>query len=258
MHPMLNIAIRAARKAGNYIARALANSDDMRSSQSTESADKRSRSIVTDVIRKSYPNHILITSGEEKLIGGKETEVQWIINPLCGMTNFIRGLPHVAISIAVSVRGKTEFACVYDPVLNDLFTARRGSGAQMNSSRIRIKSVKSLSSAVIATRASRQKPHSKFYLNIFSSLLGESAEFRQTGSVALDLCYVAAGRLDGFFGLTLDPCDMAAGDLIAREAGAIVADFAGGSNSLKSGNIVASGSRLIKPIIKHIYGGGGK
>ncbi|MDF4355580.1 inositol monophosphatase family protein, partial [Vibrio parahaemolyticus] len=176
-----------------------------------------------------------------------------IIDPLDGTTNFVKGIPHFAVSIAVRIKGKTEVACVYDPMQNELFTAQRGSGAQLNSARIRVKQPKDLQGAVIATGFPfKQKQHSESYFKIMSAMFVEVADFRRAGSAALDLCYVAAGRVDGYFELGLKPWDIAAGELIAREAGAIITDFAGGTEYLKSGNVVASSARGVKSLLKHI------
>ncbi|KUI99972.1 inositol-1-monophosphatase [Vibrio sp. MEBiC08052] len=257
MHPMLNIAIRAARKAGNHIAKSLENSEKIQSTQKgtndfVTNVDQEAESIIVDVIKNAYPEHVIIAE-ENGVIEGKDQDVQWIIDPLDGTTNFLRGLPHFSVSIAVRIKGKTEVACVYDPMMNELFTAQRGSGAQLNSSRIRVNALKDLQGTVLATGFPfKQKQHAESYLKIVSSLFTECADFRRTGSAALDLCYVAANRVDGFFELGLKPWDMAAGELIAREAGAIVTDFAGGTNYIKSGNIVASSAKGTKAILKHI------
>ncbi|NLS14272.1 inositol-1-monophosphatase [Vibrio sp. SM6] len=257
MHPMLNIAIRAARKAGNHIAKSLEHADKIESSQKgtndfVTNVDKEAEAIIIDTIKNSYPEHCIVAE-EKGLINGKDKDVQWIIDPLDGTTNFVKGLPHFSVSIAVRIKGRTEVACVYDPMLNELFTAQRGSGAQLNSARIRIPQPKDLNGAVLATGFPyKQKQHSESYLKILSALFVDVADFRRTGSAALDLCYVAAGRVDGFFELGLKPWDTAAGELIAREAGAIVTDFAGGVDYMQSGNVVASSARGVKIILKHI------
>jgi myo-inositol-1(or 4)-monophosphatase len=257
MHPMLNIAIRAARKAGNHIAKSLENTDKILSTQKgvndfVTNIDKESESIIIDIIKNAYPDHAIIAE-ENGLIEGKDKDVQWIIDPLDGTTNFMKGFPHFAVSIAVRLKGRAEVACVYDPMLNELFTAQRGGGAQLNNSRIRIQGIKDLQGVILATGFPfKLKQHSAPYLNIVSSLFTECADFRRTGSAALDLCYVAANRVDGYFELGLKPWDMAAGELIAKEAGAIITDFSGGTNYMKSGNIVASSPRGTKSLLKHI------
>ncbi|HAS8613170.1 TPA: inositol-1-monophosphatase [Vibrio vulnificus] len=257
MHPMLNIAIRAARKAGNHIAKSLENVEKIESTLKgtndfVTNVDKEAETIIIDTIKSSYPEHCIVAE-ENGLINGKDKDVQWIIDPLDGTTNFVKGLPHLAVSIAVRIKGKTEVACVYDPMLNELFTAQRGAGAQLNNARIRVKQPKDLQGAIIATGFPfKQKQHSESYFKIMSAMFVEVADFRRAGSAALDLCYVAAGRVDGYFELGLKPWDIAAGELIAREAGAIITDFAGGTEYIKSGNVVASSARGVKSLLKHI------
>ncbi|MBU2898589.1 inositol-1-monophosphatase [Vibrio hepatarius] len=257
MHPMLNIAIRAARKAGNHIAKSLENVEKIESFQKgandfVTNVDKEAESIIIDTIKASYPDHTIICEESGRLTG-KDDDVQWVIDPLDGTTNFVKGFPHFSVSIAVRLKGKTEVACVYDPMLNELFTAQRGSGAQLNNARVRVKQVKDLQGAVLATGFPfKQKQHSESYFKIMSSLFVDCSDFRRTGSAALDLCYLAAGRVDGFFELGLKPWDIAAGELIAREAGAIVTDFAGSTDYMKSGNVVASSARGVKGMLKKI------
>lgn len=254
---MLNIAIRAARKAGNHIAKSLENVDKIEASQKgtndfVTNVDKEAEAIIIHTIQASYPEHCIL--GEEGgLVEGKDKGVQWIIDPLDGTTNFVKGFPQFSVSIAVRMNGKTEVACVYDPMLNELFTAQRGAGAQLNNARVRVKQHKDLQGTILATGFPfKQKQHSEAYFKIMSSLFTECADFRRAGSAALDLCYVAAGRVDGYFELGLKPWDMAAGELIAREAGAILTDFAGGTSYMESGNVVASSARGTKSILKHI------
>jgi myo-inositol-1(or 4)-monophosphatase len=257
MHPMLNIAIRAARKAGNHIVKSIENTDALQASQKglndfVTNVDKEAEAIIIDVIKAAYPDHCIIAE-ENGSIEGKDKEVQWIIDPLDGTTNYINGFPHFAVSIAVRIKGKTEVGCVYDPVRNELFSARRGSGAQLNNNRLRVALAKDLTGTILATGFPfKQKQHSESYMKILASLFTEVADFRRTGSAALELCYFAAGRVDGYFELGLKPWDIAAGELIAREAGAIVTDFAGGTDYMKSGNIVAASPRVLKSILKHI------
>jgi len=257
MHPMLNIAIRAARKAGNHIAKSLETPEKIEASQKgmndfVTNVDKEAENLIVSTIKNSYPEHSIIAE-EGGLIEGKDKDVQWIIDPLDGTTNFVKGLPHFAVSIAVRIKGKTEVACVYNPMLNELFTAQRGSGAQLNNSRIRVKQIKDLQGAVLATGFPfKQKQHAESYVKIVGSLFAECSDFRRTGSAALDLCYLASNRVDGYFELGLKPWDMAAGELIAREAGAILTDFAGGTDYMTSGNIVGSSPRGVKAILKHI------
>ncbi|WP_087022852.1 inositol-1-monophosphatase [Thaumasiovibrio subtropicus] len=257
MHPMLNIAIRAARKAGNHIAKSLEKTDSIHVSSKglndlVTNIDKEAEAIIIETIKASYPDHCF--AGEELgLAEGRDKECQWIIDPLDGTANFVRGLPHYAVSIALKMRGRMEVACVYDPMRNELFTATRGQGAQLNSQRIRASQPRDLTGTIIATGFPfKAKQHSESYINILGSVFADCADVRRAGSAALDLCYVAAGRVDGFFEFGLKPWDIAAGDLIAREAGAIVTDFSGNTNYLASGNIVCGNARVVKPLLSKI------
>lgn len=257
MNPMLKIAIRAARKAGQVIAQGYEHHDSVKASlKSTNdyvtNIDKASESAIIDIIRAAYPDHTIITE-ETGVVEGKDTDVQWIIDPLDGTTNFVKKHPHFAVSIAVRVKGRTEVGVVYDPLRNELFTAVRGEGAKINETRLRIDSKQELDGAIIATGFPfKQQRHMDVQFAIMQNLIEKCADFRRTGSAALDLCYVAAGRVDGFFEIGLKPWDCAAGDLIAREAGALVADFNGGHTYLSNGHIVAGPTRVLKEMLMRI------
>ena len=232
MHPMLTIAVRAARKAGNLIAKNYETPDAVEASQKgsndfVTNVDKAAEAVIIDTIRKSYPQHTIITeeSGE---LEGTDQDVQWVIDPLDGTTNFIKRLPHFAVSIAVRIKGRTEVAVVYDPMRNELFTATRGQGAQLNGYRLRGSTARDLDGTILATGFPfKAKQYATTYINIVGKLFTECADFRRTGSAALDLAYVAAGRVDGFFEIGLRPWDFAAGELLVREAGGIMMDFEG-------------------------------
>ncbi|MCT4716743.1 inositol-1-monophosphatase [Enterobacteriaceae bacterium H18W14] len=254
MHPMLNIAVRAARKAGNLIAKNYETPDAVEASQKgsndfVTNVDKDAERLIIEVIRKSYPQHTIIAeeSGE---LAGTDQDVQWVIDPLDGTSNFIKRLPHFAVSIAVRVKGRTEVAVVYDPMRNELFTAVRGQGAQLNGYRLRGSTARDLDGTILATGFPfKAKQHAAPYMNIVTKLFTQCADFRRTGSAALDLAYVAAGRVDGFFEIGLKPWDFAAGELIARESGSLVCDFTGGHNHLITGNIVAGNPRVVKSML---------
>ncbi|TKB44517.1 inositol-1-monophosphatase [Thalassotalea mangrovi] len=257
MHPMLNIAVRAARSAGNVISRAFEQLDKVEveakgSNDFVTNIDKQAENIIKDIILKSYPDHAII--GEESgLTAGKDSDYQWIIDPLDGTTNFVRGIPHFAVSIALKVKGKLDQAVVYDPIRGELFTASRGKGAQLNNVRIRVKGGKDLSGSILATGFPfKQKHNTDAYLAMFSELFAKTADIRRAGSAALDLAYVAAGRMDGYWELGLKPWDTAAGELLVIEAGGLVTDFVGGHQHSASGNLVAANPRLIKQILTDI------
>jgi len=257
MHPMLNIGIRAARKAGNLIVKSFENLEEIEitkkgSNDLVTNIDTEAEALIIDIIREAYPEHNII--GEESgLLKGSDTDYQWIIDPLDGSSNFVAGYPHVAVSIALRIKNRTELAIVYDPIRNELFTAERGRGAKLNNQRLRATKKKDLSESVLGIGFPyKQRQHFPAFLSIFNEVALKSSDVRRSASAALDLCYVAAARIDAYFGMGLKPWDMAAAELIAREAGALCTDFAAGSNYFTSGNIVVANSRLVKAILSVI------
>ena len=257
MNPMLNIAIRAARRAGNVIAKNYERRDDIQTSKKgindyVTSVDKAAEAEIIEIIQKSYPDHTII-SEERGALEGKDSDIQWVIDPLDGTTNFVKGLPHFSISIAIRVKNRTEVGVVYDPIRNELFTAVRGEGAKLNEVRLRVDSQNELNGAILATGFPFKQPNlMPTQFAIMNNLIDEAADFRRTGSAALDLCYVASGRVDGYFEMGLKPWDCAAGDLIVREAGGLVCDFNAGHGYLRSGNIVAAPARILKEMLNKI------
>ena len=257
MEPMINIALRAARKAGENIVRA---SDDL---DRFEVKAKGINNFVTEVdinaeqeiiyhLRKAYPDHAIL--GEESgLTGSEDAEYRWIIDPLDGTTNFIRGIPHYAVSIACLYRGKLEHAVIVDPVRREEFTASRGRGAQLNGRRIRVSKLTSLEGALLGTGIPF-KEHCDDKLAPYSKsmevLAAQCAGIRRAGAASLDLAYVAAGRLDAFWEIGLAPWDIAAGALLVREAGGLVADIDASDNYLESGNIVCGNPKCFKAVLQ--------
>tara|TARA_Y100000588_G_scaffold325949_2_gene360065 strand:- start:930 stop:1733 length:804 start_codon:yes stop_codon:yes gene_type:complete len=257
MHPMLNIAVRAARNAAKVILRASEDLSRVEAQQKgsndiVTNVDKEAESIIRETILKAYPEHSIV--GEELgVTEGKDTDYQWIIDPLDGTTNFIKGIPHYAISIALKVKGRLDQAVIYDPVRSELFTASRGQGAQLNSTRLRVAKNNEIAGTVLATGFPfKQKHHIDAYTEAFKALFVHTADIRRAGSAALDMAYVAAGRIDGFFEIGLKPWDTAAGELLIKEAGGMITDFAGGTNYTKSGNIVCGSPKLCQQIVKEI------
>ena len=257
MEPMINIALRAARKAGENIVRA---SDDL---ERFEVIEKGVNDFVTEVdikaeqeiiyhLQKAYPDHAIL--GEESgLIGSEDAEYKWIIDPLDGTTNFVRGIPHYAVSIACLHRGKLEHALVLDPVRQEEFTASRGRGAQLNGRRIRVSNLKTLDGALLGTGIPyKEHCDDKLapYTKSLETLAGQCAGIRRAGAASLDLAYVAAGRLDAFWQIGLSPWDMAAGALLIREAGGLVSDINSSENFLESGNIVAGNPKCFKAVLQ--------
>jgi myo-inositol-1(or 4)-monophosphatase len=255
MQPMLNIAIRAARNAGNIIARSVDRLDQLTVTVKSENdfvseIDRQAEQEIIYTIRKAYPNHAILA--EETGAHGDDDFV-WIIDPLDGTTNFIHGFPQFAVSIGLRHKGRLEQAVVYDPLRQELFTASRGGGAQLNDRRIRVSKHHELDGALLGTGFPfKQQQHLDAYLETFKALFPMTAGIRRAGSAALDLAYVAAGRLDGFWEIGLNPWDMAAGVLLIQEAGGLVSDFGGGNDFLDTGNIVAANPKVFKAMLQKI------
>ncbi|MEE4376668.1 MAG: inositol-1-monophosphatase [Candidatus Competibacteraceae bacterium] len=257
MHPTVTIAQRAALNAGKVILRYWERLDRLtvnvkqRNDFVTE-ADVQAEQEIIYVLRKAFPSHSILAE-ERGNTQGTDDEYQWLIDPLDGTTNFIHGFPHFAVSIALRFKGRLEIGVVYDPLRQEMFTAARGNGARLNDRRIRVKAVPNLESALLGTGFPlRQPEHIPAYLNMFGSLFTRCGELRRAGAAALDLSYVAAGRLDGFWEIGLNAWDIGAGALLVQEAGGLVSDFSGGHNFLKNGNIVAGNAKLFKVLLQTI------
>ena len=252
MHPMLNIAIRAARRAGVIISRAQNRLYDLRVSQKglhdyVTQIDVEAEKAIIETLSQAYPDHAILA--EESGEAGK-SDYTWVIDPLDGTLNFIRGYPHYAISIALRIKGRLDQAIIYDPLKDELFTASRGEGAQINGQKIRVSVNQELESALLATGFPvRNKQRLFEHLNEFSKILGLSADIRRSGSAALDLAYVACGRLDGYWEYDLKEWDLAAGTLLVQESGGLVGDITGRETHLESGNIVAANPKIFRQLI---------
>ena len=257
MHPTFTIAKRAALSAGKILLRNFERLDRLTINTKhyndfVSEADIEAEQEIINTLRRIYPNHSILAEESGTLIGA-DADYQWIIDPLDGTTNFVHGLPHFAVSIAFREKGRLETGIVYDPIRQELFTAVRGSGAQLNDRRMRVRTVVSLDAALLGTGFPiRYPPHIPAYLNMFGSLFTQCCELRRAGSAALDLAYVAAGRLDGFWEIGLNAWDMAAGALLIQEAGGLVGDFGGGHEFLKTGNIVAGNPKIFKALLQNI------
>jgi myo-inositol-1(or 4)-monophosphatase len=257
MHPMLNIAVRAARNAGDIIVRHSTRIDELTVASKERNdyvseVDRQAENEIMAVIRKAYPDHGILA--EESGRHGDNDEFLWIIDPLDGTTNFLHGFPQFSVSIALQHKGRLEQAVIYDPMRQELFTATRGAGAQLDNRRIRVSKQTSLKGALLGTGFPyKNQTYLDAYLEMFKALITDSAGIRRPGSAALDLAYVAAGRLDGFWEIGLNPWDMAAGVLLVREAGGLVSDLAGGHDFLKSGNIVAAAPKLFPAMLREIH-----
>jgi myo-inositol-1(or 4)-monophosphatase len=250
MHPMLNTAVKAARRAGNIINRASLDLDLVRVSSKGRSdyvteVDRAAEAAIIDMLRTAYPDHGFLAEESGASSPGAEPDYLWIIDPLDGTTNFVHGFPQYAVSIALKHRGQIMQAVVYDPTRNELFTATRGRGAFMNDRRIRVSRRTKLAEALIGTGFPfRQLQHLDEYVRMFKLITEQTAGIRRPGAAALDLAYVAMGRLDGFWEFGLSAWDVAAGSLLIQESGGMIADFAGGTDYLTSGNIVAGSPKV--------------
>jgi len=253
MHPMLNTAIKAARRAGNIILRHLEQLDrvavEIKGQQDFVSeVDRQAEAEIIRVIRAAYPDHAILAEESGEQAGD---EYQWIIDPLDGTTNFLHHFPQFAVSIGLEYHKKLYQAVVFDPLKNELFTASRGAGAQLNDRRIRVSSIASLDSALLGTGFPfKSNEYLEVWINIFRSFAASTSGVRRAGSAALDLAYVASGRLDGFWEIGLKPWDMAAGCLLIQEAGGLAGDFSGGQQFLESGNLIAGTPRIYTEMLR--------
>jgi myo-inositol-1(or 4)-monophosphatase len=256
---MINIAVRAARAAGNVLLRYFDRIDSLTvttkgKNEFVSEVDRAAEEVIIETLRKAYPDHAILAEESGRTEGN---DFQWVIDPLDGTTNYLHGFPQFSVSIALKHKGVLEHGVVYDPLREEMFTASRGSGALLNDRRIRVTPRKGLEGALIGTGFPyREHSHLEAYLGMFRELIQKTAGIRRPGSAALDLAYVAAGRLDGFWELDLSEWDIAAGTLLIREAGGTVTDIRGGDGHLQSGNLIAGGIKvhgaLLQAIRPHI------
>jgi myo-inositol-1(or 4)-monophosphatase len=206
------------------------------------SVDREAERTIVALIRRNFPAHSILAE-EETNVEGKENEYRWIIDPLDGTTNFAHGYPQVSISIALEHSGQVILGLVYDPLRRECFRAVKGHGATLNGSPIRTSVVNELDKALLATGFPYdRREKADFYLAFFKAFLTRCQGIRRNGSAALDLCYVACGRIDGFWELKLKPWDIAAGALIVEEAGGTLSDFSGDEFSIWGSETMASNS----------------
>ena len=251
---MLNIAVRAARKAGSIINRAaLAGGLQVRAKQANDfvtQVDREAEAAIIEAVRKSYPDHAVL--GEESgALNSEGAEYRWIIDPLDGTTNFIHGFPQYCVSIGIEHRGALTHGVVYDPVRNELFTASKGRGAFLNDRRIRVSKCVRLQDALVGTGFPyRELGRVDLYLRQLRNLMENASGVRRAGAAALDLAYVACGRLDAFWEMGLSPWDMAAGALLIQEAGGLVGDLQGEAGFLDKGEICASAPKIFPTLLQ--------
>ena len=252
MHPMLTIAVKAARRAGNLINRATRNLDAINVQQKAANdfvsdVDREAEQTIIRTLLEAYPDHAILA--EESGRTG-QSEHTWIIDPLDGTTNFLHGFPQYAVSIALMHKGVITQAVVYDPTRNDLFTATRGGGAFLNDTRIRVSKRTVLKTSLIGTGFPiRRFSQLDAYMGMLKSVIENTAGVRRAGAASLDLAYVAAGRLDGFWELNLKPWDIAAGALLITEAGGLVTDIEGNEGWLESGNVLAGTPKVFAQLL---------
>ena len=248
MHPMLNIAVKAARRAGAIINRA---SQDIGTltiksknfNDFVSEVDVAAERAIIETLKDAYPTHGFL--GEESGSTSYQSDFIWIIDPLDGTTNFLHGFPQYCVSIALQHKGEITQAVIYEPNRNDLYTATKGRGAFLNDKRIRVSKCHKLQDALIGTGFPfRDFKYLNDYLNMFKSMIQKTTGIRRAGSAALDLAYVASGALDGFWEIGLSPWDIAAGGLLIQEAGGLVTDLSGQTGWLESGNILVASPKI--------------
>lgn len=253
MHALLNIAVRAARAAGEVIIRSLNRLESLTITSKgrndfVSEVDHAAEAEIIKVIRKSYPNHAFLA--EESGRSG-ESDTVWIIDPLDGTTNFLHGFPTFAVSIACQIKGKLEHGVVYDPMSQELFTTSRGGGAHLDNRRIRVSKQRGLEGSLIGTgfpyRANAKYLDS--YLLMLRAVMENTAGVRRPGSAALDLAYVAAGRTDAFWEIGLAPWDTAAGTLLIQEAGGRIGTLTGGEYT-QGGNVIAGSPKVYAALVE--------
>ncbi|MEI4269857.1 MAG: inositol monophosphatase family protein [Candidatus Dasytiphilus stammeri] len=253
MHPILNIAVRAIRKASNFLTEKYEKIDviPQRNFSMISNMLKLARKIIIDVIHQAYPDHAIYSEYLQE-----DSDIQWIITSLDGVINFVKKIPHFSIAVAVRIKNRTEIAVIYDFMRNELFTAARGQGSQLNAYRLRRSTVeRTINNMVVGTEYSSKMYHKDgdTYIKLVHKMIVQGAEIRSTGARILDLAYVAAGRMDGYFIMGVSMEEIAAGMLIICEAGGLVADFNGGHNYLKKDNFVAASTpRNLRALLKFL------
>ena len=255
LHPMLNVAVKAARAAGAIINRGALDVESVRISQKqindfVTDIDHAAEAVIIETLLTAYPDHAIWAEESGQQHGKQGSDFVWIIDPLDGTTNFIHGFPVYCVSIALSVKGRIEQAVIFDPTRNDLFTATRGRGAYINDRRMRVSKRSDLRQCLVSTGFPfRPGDNFNLYLRMMSEVMQRTAGLRRPGAAALDLAYVAAGFTDGFFETGLSPWDVAAGSLLVTEAGGLIGNFTGESNFLEQKECVAGNPRVYGQLV---------
>ena len=257
MHPTVNIAVRAARAAGDIVLRYhnqidLLTIENKSINDFVSEVDKTAEKAIINEIKKVFPNHSILAEESGETLG--DSDFQWIIDPLDGTTNYLHGFPQYAVSIALLEKQVVTHAVIYDPFKEELFNASKGEGAYLNNERIRVTMSNGLQDTLIGTGFPFRYPeHLDCYLKTFKAIHPHVSGIRRAGSAALDLAYLAAGRLDGFWEIGLNSWDIAAGALLVKEAGGFIGDFSGRDQYLETGNVVAGNSDVYKILLKTIH-----
>ncbi len=252
---LFNVMERAVRKAARGLVRDFGEVENLQVSVKgpadfVSTADLQAERTLKQELSKARPGYGFLAE-EGGTEAGSDGQNRWIIDPLDGTTNFLHGIPHFCISVALERDGDLIAGMIYEPLRDEMFFAEKGSGAFVNHKRLRVSGRRALGDAVIATGIPfRERGDHPRYLTLLESVMGNTAGVRRFGAAALDLAYVAAGRFDGFFEFGLSAWDVAAGILIVREAGGFVTEIDGGKNMLTSGSILASNDLLRMPLGK--------
>jgi len=254
MHAMLNVAVMAARRGGDTLIRNMNKLEKLNVEQKgrndfVSDADRAAENAVIETILKHYPDHAILA--EESGPAG-DSEYTWIIDPLDGTTNYLHGFPVLCVSIGVTHNGRLEQGVVYDPLRQEIFSASRGQGAQLDGRKIRVSGRKDLQRSLIGTGFPYRDSNESFqpYMDMLVSAMNNTTGIRRAGAAALDLCYVAAGRLDAYWETGLKPWDLAAGTLIVREAGGIISGLDGSEDFMKSGHVLCGSPKIYSGLAK--------
>lgn len=262
LHPMLNIAVKAARSAGSVINRAALDLESVRVAQKqvndfVSEVDHAAEKTVIETLLEAYPHHGILAEESGNSMGNPGSDFVWIIDPLDGTSNFLHGFPMYCVSIALRVGGKLEQAVIYDPTRNDLYTATKGRGAYLNDRRLRVGKRTQLKDCLVTTGlALRPGDDLKEHLAIYGLAMQQTAGVRRTGSAAMDLAHVAAGFTDGYFEKGLAAWDLAAGTLLVQEAGGLVGNFTGeaGADFLDQRECMAANPRIYAQLVQTLGG----
>ena len=256
MQPVVTIAVRAARRAGQIILRAFDRLERVIVEEKGEhdlvsEVDREAEAAIIETLRGAYPQHGVLAEESGATHEGS-SGYTWIIDPLDGTTNFLHGIPHFCISIALAKGNKVEHGVVFDPIRNEIFYASRGYGAQLNDKRIRVSQRNEMNAAVLGTGIPFRDvdQYLPAYLPMLDAMSRQCRGIRRMGSAALDLAYVAAGRFEGFWEIGLKPWDIAAGVLLVEESGGLVSDLAGKSRHMETGNILVANKKIYKEMLR--------